>query len=346
MMKYSVILVCLSFFLLLGTPYSFPLRRIGYLSNEPSATHEIGNDNNSAVEYISDIAEQESDLEESVKLDQEQLDDEKEKGIKQKANLKPQMKLRRSSGLRRLIIRIGTRGIAILRLNGRIIMRTSLFNGMKKKILLVRPGDVISVEGDKLGIRNYWLYGIFVDIKFNGRRDITGISKNFKVKAFHPKSTSAHRSWFRKSFSSCKWPAATPLMRRLSHRKVLRSGYVWDGRESLTGIMRRKSGRAVVLRFVVGGEKCKPRVLRHCLCREIPNEHGNCYEMRRKNHRRGLCWARKCESKYVCVPGAQELPDCVRRLAKYKVIRVANLHGRKHCKRVRIDPPTPYWIRY
>lgn len=254
------------------------------------------------------------------------------------------------------IIKIQAREEALVLLNGKIVGRVGWPGKTQKRFsVLVHLEDVIGVfiKSKKRG-------EVIMNVRINGRNHVTGSSKRFKARGNFNARDLPKKSWLKKGFSSCNWNPARAVSRKRVRGFPRHARKVWARKAKRKGIM--------LLRYVVGGERCNKRPKKptkptlpmpqtyppttgtiggqsdsmHCPCRPIPNENSYCYEMKNMYVKKGRCSRRKCETKYECVPGDKSLPDCVKRISKYQVVHV----GWKICKKLRVDPPTMFWVRY
>lgn len=233
------------------------------------------------------------------------------------------------------VIRMASKGNSFLVINGVFRARVSPKTGIYSLYTNVRPGDVITVESYKLGRSA----GLLMDIEINRKHFYTGHSRLFKTRRAFPPKNPAYRAWRTKQYSSCSWSGPSPVRDGPQYAFPKRAKYVWVDRYERRG--------RVLFRFVVNGEICKKKPEHgFCPCRPIRNRKSYCYDMSKENFTYGRCKRRRCRTKYICVPGAKNLPICIRRYAIYKVVRAGHKESRRNCRKIRINPPRQFWVRY
>lgn len=232
------------------------------------------------------------------------------------------------------IITLATRGHATLFKNGREIIQVKDADKLKKIPLNLRTGDVLTVSSSIYGGK----FGVLMGVKQKGSTQYTGTSRRYKAEVYKPSRKAFLRFWKTKKYSSCRWRRPRSLKARHQYSINRKAKYVWVSYKG-------KPWDYLYMRYVVGGEKCGAGH-QYCPCRPVANKNGFCYDLKRKSARRGYCKRRKCATKYICVPGNRKLPLCVRRYSHYKVIPKSYQKGHRYCKKVKIDPPTPFWVPY
>lgn len=209
-------------------------------------------------------------------------------------------------------------------------------HGLRRFVTTCNPGDVYALKAvDRKNTKSR--PRIAMDIFHNGKHHGTGIYA-YKARLNFDRKDHPENDWKSKKFSSCNW--MSPDIRSIQ-KLPIPAKYVWLNNAP-------KKGTAL-FRYVVGGEHCKHLSNdNYCPCRPIFNtERIYCYYFRNKSSKYGRCNRRKCETKYECVPGAKNLPICVRRYAFHQIIKKA-MHANKKflCKAIPVDPPTEFWVLY
>lgn len=240
------------------------------------------------------------------------------------------------------IITIASRGLSFvaIAIDGEPLQQNFVVNRLDSYRVFLERGSVITIlarheKGESgTAFATAKSPGLLVDVFVREKHQFSGVHKSFKARSISSPQH-IHSSWSLRHFSSCDWPAAIPFKGGPRHGFPEKAKYIW-----LT-----KNGKAVnsiVIRYVVGGEKCSARE-NYCPCRPIPNTKSYCYYLRDKKLKVGRCKKRWCETKFECVPGARNLPICMRRYARYNVIKKDSTGWLRFCKRVKIDPPTVFW---
>lgn len=211
-----------------------------------------------------------------------------------------------------------------------------------------RPGRLYGIrlntkKGDVIGFSAYMArkrFGYIAVITRKGKHHYTGISRNFRTEPWVSKHSKLLVGYHRKGFKrGCLWRNGFKTNMGPKFKFPRRASYIWS-------YYNKRPWSRVVTRFVIGGEDCKPKG-RTCKCRRVKNVRSFCFDMRNKRRTHGRCNKRKCAHKYVCVPrGGKHLPTCIMRFAHYKVIKKSMRRGKKFCARLKIDPPTKFWVPY
>lgn len=233
-------------------------------------------------------------------------------------------------------IRIAAKGNVFLYLNGKRIAFIPSNNGIRAFNVNLLPGDVVAFSSFATRAK----VGIIANIYYKGRHYYTGSgSSKYKIIAWTPARQSKFLGFAEKKFSSCNWLKPIPMKMKPKYNFPDQSSYIWINDKG-------KPAKAVLVRFVVGGENCGGGV-RYCRCRrETGQRKGTCYDMRRKYQKVGRCTRRQCGAKYICEAGNKKLPLCILRYARYRVVRKSSTSGPKICHRIAIDPPTRFSVPY
>lgn len=241
-------------------------------------------------------------------------------------------------------IRFSGDDLSWLYINGGLVSRTK----NPKRFVMIRRrlkrGDVVSVGARNLGRG----YGFVADVFYRGRHFATG-SRYWKATTYVP---SLGAKWRFKRFSSCAWPRAIVVGRRNRFIKAIGfpyrstgAKYVWAARAG------GKVGKLVVLRFVVGGEKCSngggnkigvDSAKRTCRCKIAVGRKGICWQLNSPTRRFGRCTSRVCEAKYECVANGDKANKiCIRRIATEKIVPTSRPG---HCRKIEVR--TEFYVPY
>lgn len=230
---------------------------------------------------------------------------------------------------------------AWLFVNGRYITRLSNTTYSRKVTLSVKNGDVIGV---KSAASNH-AYGVIISAFYLDKNHVSGGS-DWKAHSFQP--FDQDYSWRERGFSSCKWMTAEKIGMPVKEKRAVDfpyktgSKYVWAGRG--------KEGypENVLLRHVIGGEKCNEHVdenietisgqssedPEYCRCKVTQGRKGKCWELQDMKKSEGRCVWRACDGKYECVSGNVDERGsriCMKRVALEKVVPSGVA---RHCKKM------------
>ena len=186
---------------------------------------------------------------------------------------------------------------------------------------------------------------------------VTGRSGFFKAIAVSKTKSRDRKFWRTRFFKTCHWRRPVSVRpqkgKRFAKRfplKKLKAKYIWARGE--------RKGKPVLIRFKVGGERCKPVKPtprpgpKRCACRPVKTKiNGECYEftnpkMSKTFNRNARCKKRDCTPSYECVSsGRKPKTLCVRRFATSEV-RIVGRVFKRVCRNVRVRPAKPFYVPY